>query len=88
MKLMPLSLSYVKPLKEKGKREVLYDFKERLFRLWRQMRVEAGRERLSFIVTIIDLVYGRGAVGAIQENFFKVAFRPYGSKGGSKGRGD
>lgn len=48
---------YVKPLKEKGKKEVLYDFKERLFRLWRQMRVEASRERLSFIVTIIKIWY-------------------------------
>ena len=43
--------------KERGKREVLYDIKERLFRLWRQMRVEAGRRYLSFLVTIIKVWY-------------------------------
>jgi tetratricopeptide (TPR) repeat protein len=43
----------VRSEREKGKREVLYNISEQLFRLWRQMRVEAGRRRLRFIVTFL-----------------------------------
>jgi Flp pilus assembly protein TadD/DNA-binding MarR family transcriptional regulator/Cdc6-like AAA superfamily ATPase len=46
-------LNYVRSEREKGKREVLYNISEQLFRLWRQMRVEAGRRRLGFIVTFL-----------------------------------
>jgi Flp pilus assembly protein TadD/replication-associated recombination protein RarA len=46
-------LNYVRSEREKGKREVLYNISEQLFRLWRQMRVEAGRRRLRFIVTFL-----------------------------------
>jgi tetratricopeptide (TPR) repeat protein len=46
-------LNYVRSEREKGKREVLYNLSEQLFRLWRQMRVEAGRRRLRFIVTFL-----------------------------------
>jgi tetratricopeptide (TPR) repeat protein len=45
--------NYVRSEREKGKREVLYNISEQLFRLWRQMRVEAGRRRLGFIVTFL-----------------------------------
>jgi DNA-binding MarR family transcriptional regulator len=40
----------------KGNR-VLYDVNEKLFALWRQMRVEAGRERLGFIVRFLEIWY-------------------------------
>ncbi|MCD5408368.1 tetratricopeptide repeat protein [Candidatus Bipolaricaulota bacterium] len=46
---------FVRAIKEKGRREVLYDINERLFRLWRQMRVEAGRKRLRFIIKFIEI---------------------------------
>ncbi|MDY7018876.1 MAG: tetratricopeptide repeat protein [Chloroflexota bacterium] len=48
---------HVTVLKERGKKRVLYDIKERLFRLWRQMRVEAGRRYLSCLVTVIKVWY-------------------------------
>ncbi len=38
--------------KRKG---VLYDVRERLFSLWRQMRVEAGRKRLRFIIRSLEI---------------------------------
>lgn len=38
--------------KRKG---VLYDVRERLFSLWRQMRVEAGRKRLRFIIRTLEI---------------------------------
>ena len=46
---------FVRRIKERKRREVLYDINERLFRLWRQMRVEAGRKRLRFIVKFIEI---------------------------------
>ena len=45
----------VRSHKEKGKRETLYDISDQLFRLWRQMRVEAGRRRLGFIVKFLKI---------------------------------
>jgi len=45
-------LRYVRSERGKGK-AVFYDISEQLFRLWRQMRVEAGRRRLRFIVTFL-----------------------------------
>jgi tetratricopeptide (TPR) repeat protein len=45
-------LHYVRSERGKGK-AVFYDISEQLFRLWRQMRVEAGRRRLRFIVTFL-----------------------------------
>jgi tetratricopeptide (TPR) repeat protein len=48
---------YVVVLKERGERKTLYDIKERLFRLWRQMRVEAGKRYLSFLVMVIKVWY-------------------------------
>jgi tetratricopeptide (TPR) repeat protein len=46
---------YIRSHKEKGKRETLYDISDQLFRLWRQMRVEAGRRRLGFIVKFLKI---------------------------------
>ncbi|NIA10735.1 MAG: tetratricopeptide repeat protein [Nitrospiraceae bacterium] len=46
---------FVKAIKERKRRETLYEISERLFRLWRQMRVEAGRRRLRFIVRFIEI---------------------------------
>ncbi len=48
---------FVKAIKVKNKKETLYDYdiNERLFRFWRQMRVEAGRKRLRFIVKFIKI---------------------------------
>jgi tetratricopeptide (TPR) repeat protein len=45
---------FVRTLKEK-KRKTLYDVSERLFRMWRQMRVEAGRKRVHFITKFIEV---------------------------------
>lgn len=45
---------YVQIAKKHAKK-VFYDFNERLFSLWRQMRVEAGRKRLGFIVRFLEL---------------------------------
>ncbi|GBE03076.1 lipoprotein NlpI precursor [bacterium BMS3Abin08] len=42
--------------KRKG---VLYDVRERLFSLWRQMRVEAGRKRLRFIIRSLEIWFSR-----------------------------
>lgn len=45
---------YLESQKEKGQRETLYDIRERMFRLWRQMSVEAGRHRLRAIVKFLE----------------------------------
>ncbi|HED03353.1 MAG TPA: tetratricopeptide repeat protein [Candidatus Fraserbacteria bacterium] len=45
---------YVKSHKERGKKATLYDISERLFRLWRQVSVEAGRRRLRVIVKFLE----------------------------------
>ncbi|RJQ49194.1 MAG: tetratricopeptide repeat protein [Nitrospiraceae bacterium] len=42
-------------ISKKHAKKVFYDFNERLFSLWRQMRVEAGRKRLGFIVKFLEL---------------------------------
>jgi len=46
---------YVRLIREKGKKRVLYDLSDRLFRLWRQMSVEAGRRRLTIIVKFLEV---------------------------------
>ena len=46
---------YVKKAPQvKGKR-VIYDLNEKLFSLWRQMRVDAGRKRLGFIIKFLTI---------------------------------
>jgi len=47
-------VGYLKIAKKHAKK-VFYDFNERLFSLWRQMRVEAGRKRLGFIVKFLEM---------------------------------
>ncbi len=49
-------VGYVKKVAKKGKR-ALYDINERLFSLWRQMRVEAGRRRLTIIIRFLEVWY-------------------------------
>ncbi len=49
---------FVRTLKEK-KRKTLYDASERLFRMWRQMRVEAGRKRVHFITKFIEIWFSQ-----------------------------
>lgn len=63
-------LGYVRSHKKKGKREVLYDISEQLFRLWRQMRVEAGRRRLGFIVKFLKIWFSEGEIIDITAQFF------------------
>jgi DNA-binding MarR family transcriptional regulator len=48
---------YIRRLAGEGKRETLYDISEQLFRLWRMMRVEAGRRRLHFLMKFIEIWY-------------------------------
>lgn len=48
---------YVRLLRERGRRTVLYDVSDYLFRLWRQMRVETGKQYLRFLVTVIKIWY-------------------------------
>lgn len=47
-------IGYVKVSKKHAKK-VFYDFNERLFSFWRQMRVEAGRKKLGFIVKFLEI---------------------------------
>lgn len=42
-------------VEKKYAKKAFYDFNERLFSLWRQMRVEAGRNRLGFIVRFLEI---------------------------------
>ena len=48
-------IGYVVKSGKKRVKRVLYDLNEKLFRLWRQMRVEAGRKRLGFIVKFLEI---------------------------------
>jgi len=46
---------YVRAKKEKGRKIALYDVSDHLFRLWRQMSLEAGRRRLTIIVRFLEV---------------------------------
>ena len=48
-------LGCIKKLPKSREKRALYDITERLFSLWRQMRVEAGRRRLGFIVKFLEI---------------------------------
>jgi len=50
-------IGYVKKASQRKKKRVLYEINERLFCLWRQMRVEAGRKRLGIIVRFLEIWY-------------------------------
>lgn len=47
-------LGYVRKAPQKKGKRVLYDINERLFSLWRQMRVGVGRRRLSSIMQFLE----------------------------------
>lgn len=64
-------LGYVRSYKEKGKRETLYDISEQLFRLWRQMRVEAGRRRLSFLVKFLKIWFSEQEISRFAEKLVR-----------------
>lgn len=49
------NIGYVRKPAKKLTKKVFYDLNERLFSLWRQMRVEAGRRRLGFIVRFLEI---------------------------------
>ena len=57
---------YLKSQKEIGQKETLYDIRERMFRLWRQMSVEAGRRRLHVIVKFLEAWFTPGVLHAEQ----------------------
>ncbi len=40
-------------------KKAIYEIREKLFCLWRQMRVEAGRKRLGFIVNFYEIWYSK-----------------------------
>jgi tetratricopeptide (TPR) repeat protein len=48
-------IGYVRKSIKKGAKRVFYDLNEKLFSLWRQMRVEAGKRRLGFIVKFLEI---------------------------------
>ena len=65
----------VKSLKIKGRRETLYDIKDRLFSLWRQMRQEAGRKRLGFIVRFLKIWYSEKELEKIALEMIKYSLK-------------
>ncbi|MGQ3684264.1 MAG: AAA family ATPase [Candidatus Loosdrechtia sp.] len=48
-------IGYIRKSVKKGVKRVFYDLNEKLFSLWRQMRVEAGKRRLGFIVKFLEI---------------------------------
>ena len=65
----------VKSLKIKGRRETLYDIKDKLFSLWRQMRQEAGRKRLGFIVRFLKIWYSEKELEKIALEMIKYSLK-------------
>lgn len=55
----------------KHAKKVFYDFNERLFSLWRQMRVDAGRKRLGFIVRFLEIWFTKDELHKQFENIRK-----------------
>jgi len=62
---------FIAAAKQKGKKQALYDITERLFRFWRQMRVEAGRKRVRFLINFIEIWYTEEELFAEIEQTFK-----------------
>lgn len=48
---------YIEKAPQRRGKRVLYEIRERLFSIWRQMRVEAGRKRLGFLVNFYKIWY-------------------------------
>lgn len=52
-------MGFIEPLKLKKQRSVHYEVKERLFRIWREMRFPLGRLRISLFVNFLKLWYSK-----------------------------
>ena len=65
---------HVRILKEKGRRETLYDIKDKLFSLWRQMRLDASKRRLLFIVRFLEIWYRKEELEKIAIMSIKEAY--------------
>ncbi len=71
-------MGYLHKVTGRKRKGVLYDVKERLFSLWRRMRVEAGRRRLGFIIRFIEIWFTKEEIRlhllrtmeAIRESFY------------------
>ena len=50
---------FVKKVETGRGKKAIYEIREKLFCLWRQMRVEAGRKRLGFIVNFYEIWYSK-----------------------------
>ncbi len=50
---------YVRKVETRKGKRAIYEIREKLFCLWRQMRVEAGRKRLRFIVKFYEIWYSK-----------------------------
>jgi tetratricopeptide (TPR) repeat protein len=50
-------LGYIEKAPQKRAKRVLYEIREKLFSIWRQMRIEAGRKRLGFLVSFYQIWY-------------------------------
>jgi tetratricopeptide (TPR) repeat protein len=50
-------LGYIGKAPQKRAKRVLYEIREKLFSIWRQMRIEAGRKRLGFLVSFYQIWY-------------------------------
>ena len=48
---------YVTPKKYKKKKIVRYEVRERLFRIWREMRTPLGKKRISLLVKFLEIWY-------------------------------
>ncbi|MBF0320957.1 MAG: AAA family ATPase [Nitrospirae bacterium] len=62
---------YVINVTPKRKRIVFYDINERLFSLWRQMRVDAGRRRLRLIVKFYEIWFSKEELQTHLDNTLK-----------------
>jgi hypothetical protein len=48
---------YLVKARQKRAKRVLYEMREKLFSIWRQMRVDAGKKRLGFLVRFYEIWY-------------------------------
>ena len=62
------TFGYLQKVPTSHAKRALYQIRERLFALWRQMRVEAGRKRLGFIVKFYEAWYTREELQYLTEN--------------------
>jgi len=60
-------IGYVFKVKLSHSKIAYYEIKEKLFSLWRQMRVEAGRKRITFIIRIYEIWYSPEELLALRQ---------------------